>query len=62
MTLEIRELVIEARIADAASAVAMQDAETRLTLQQEERLIEEVVRRVLTQLREELRENGERHL
>ncbi|MCF2134581.1 MULTISPECIES: DUF5908 family protein [Mycetohabitans] len=62
MTLEIRELVIEARIADAAPAVAVQNAETRLTLQQEERLIEEVVRRVLTQLREELRENGERHL
>ncbi|MCF7696884.1 hypothetical protein KPG66_12520 [Mycetohabitans sp. B2] len=62
MTLEIRELVIEARIVDAAPAVAMQNAETRLTLQQEERLIEEVVRRVLTQLREELRENGERHL
>lgn len=62
MTIEIRELVIEARVTGDAD-VAESDRSTvqPLTIAQEERLVRQITRRVLAQLHEELRGNGEDH-
>lgn len=59
MTIEIRELVIEARITNGAEPPG--DAQTleRLSAAGQHRLIDLIVRRVLEQLREEQRERLE---
>lgn len=57
MTLEIHELVIEARIGDSG-VVTTGEANRREPLA-DEALIEEITRRVLCELRRELREMGE---
>lgn len=57
MTLEIHELVIEARISDSPMVEA---GETGLRKPlADDALIEEIARRVLCELRRELREMGE---